>query len=82
MDRNDMAVERVADMTLDELKALIDERIQQTFKPKEVTSSESRSVEEILDAIDRNMWTPSLGAKSSLELPREDRDSCVTSPLK
>ena len=65
-----MAVEQVADMTLDELKALIDERIQQIFKPKE-----SRSVEQILDSIDRNMWTPPPGAKSSLELLREDRDS-------
>jgi hypothetical protein len=65
-----MAVERISDMTLDELKRLIDNRIQQTLKPHD-----DRSVEEILESIDRNMWTPPPGAKSSLELLREDRDA-------
>ena len=35
---------------------------------------ETRSVEEILASIDRNLWTPPPGAKSSLEFLREDRD--------
>jgi hypothetical protein len=65
-----MAVERIGDITLDELKRLIDNRIQQTLKPHD-----DRSVEEILESIDRNMWTPPPGAKSSLELLREDRDA-------
>ena len=65
-----MAVQRVADMTLDQLKALIDERIQHALEPRD-----SRFVEDILDSIDRNMWTPPPGAKSSLELLREDRDA-------
>jgi hypothetical protein len=65
-----MAVERIGDITLDELKRLIDNRIQQTLKPHD-----DRSVEEILKSIDRNMWTPTPGAKSSLELLREDRDA-------
>ena len=65
-----MAVERVSDMTLDELKALIDQRIHEAFKPQD-----KRSVEEMLASIDRNMWTPPPGAKSSLELLREDRDA-------
>jgi hypothetical protein len=65
-----MAVERVTDMTIDELKALIDQRIHQVLKPQD-----ARSVQEILESIDRNMWTPPPGAKSSLELLREDRDA-------
>jgi hypothetical protein len=65
-----MAVQRIVDMTLDDLKALIDQRIHEVFKPQD-----NRTVEEILESIDRNMWTPPPGAKSSLELLREDRDS-------
>ncbi|MCB9453295.1 MAG: hypothetical protein H6672_17835 [Anaerolineaceae bacterium] len=65
-----MAVKRVADMTLDELNALIDERLRQILKPQD-----NRSIEEVLDSIDRNMWTPPPGTKSSLELLREDRDA-------
>jgi hypothetical protein len=55
---------------LDELKALIDERLREIFG-----TQDNRSTEEILDSIDRNMWTPPPGAKSSLELLREDRDA-------
>ncbi len=33
-----------------------------------------RTLEEVFESIDRNMWTPPPGAKSSLELLREDRD--------
>ena len=66
-----MAVDRVADMTVDELKALIDQRIREALKPQQDT----RSVTEILESIDRHMWTPPPGAKSSLELLREDRDA-------
>ncbi len=65
-----MAIKRVADMTLDELNALIDERLRQILKPQD-----NRSIEEVLDSIDRNMWTPPPGTKSSLELLREDRDA-------
>lgn len=65
-----MAVKRVADMTLDELNALIDERLRQILKPQD-----NRSIEEVLDSIDRNMWTPPPGTKSSLELLREGRDA-------
>jgi len=65
-----MAVERVADMTLEELKALVDERIQAALRTKD-----TRTTEEILTSIDRHMWTPPPGVKSSLELLREDRDA-------
>jgi hypothetical protein len=71
-----MAVERVGDMTLDELTQIIETvvdrrlRLQPMSRPKD-----PRSVEEILASIDRHMWTPPPGAKSPLELLREDRDS-------
>jgi hypothetical protein len=68
-----MAVERVSDMTVKELKALIDEaidrRLQEILKPKD-----TRSVEEILESIDRHIYTPPPGTPSTLELLREDRD--------
>ncbi len=71
-----MAAERVGDMTLDELTQIIERvvdrrlRLQPMRRPKD-----PRSVEEILASIDRHMWTPPPGAKSSLEMLREDRDA-------
>lgn len=35
---------------------------------------DNRTWEEVQESIDRNMWTPPPGAKSSLELLREDRE--------
>jgi hypothetical protein len=35
---------------------------------------DTRSLEEVFASIDRHMWTPPPGAKSSLELLREDRE--------
>jgi hypothetical protein len=68
-----MAVERVADMTIEELKALIDEtvdqRIEDWLKPKD-----KRSPEEVLESIRKHRWTPPPGTPSTLELLREDRD--------
>ncbi|MBZ0295254.1 MAG: hypothetical protein K8L99_22005 [Anaerolineae bacterium] len=63
-------MQRVADLTIEQLKELIDQRIQAALK-----SQDARTVQEILDSIDRNLWTPPSGAKSSRELLREDRDS-------
>jgi hypothetical protein len=82
-----MAMTTISNMTLDELKKLIDEsvenRLKQLLGEFEISDNEffpdepedTRSVEEVLDSIDQNMWTPPPGAKSSLELLREDRDS-------
>jgi hypothetical protein len=69
-----MATNRIADMTEDDLNALIervvDRHLQYLFKPKDM-----RSREEVLDSIDRHRITPSLGAKSPLEMLRENRDA-------
>jgi len=69
-----MAVERIGEMTLTELKQLIkhevDERLEGLLKPKT-----TRSLQEILDSIDQHMWTPPPGTPSTGELLREDRDA-------
>jgi regulator of protease activity HflC (stomatin/prohibitin superfamily) len=76
----------VANLTIDELKQLIDEavdrRLKALFGEFEIDEDEffadeepdTRTLEEVYESIDRNMWTPPPGAKSSLELLREDRD--------
>ena len=85
-----MASTTIGKMTIDELRKLIADVVEETMD-KQMTRSlgsfeipdeavpgdeapETRSVEEILASIDHNMWTPPPGAKSSLELLREDRD--------
>jgi hypothetical protein len=77
----------IGNMTLDELRSLIDAAVERRLKELlgefEISEDEfflaepedTRSIEEILDSIDRNMWTPPPGAKTSQELLREDRDS-------
>jgi hypothetical protein len=69
-----MAAERIAEMTLDELKRLIakevDRRMLIVQKP-----DDRRTVQEILDSIDRHLWTPPPGTPSTLQLLREDRDA-------
>ena len=85
-----MSATTIAKMTLEELKKLIadavdeaiDRRLTRLLGAFEIEEEslfgeeapDARSVEEILDSIDSNMWTPPPGAKSSLELLREDRD--------
>lgn len=71
-----MAAERVGDMTVQQLKQLIAEEIDQRLRIHELLRrpKDTRSVQEILESIDRHRWTPPPGAKSTLELLREDRD--------
>lgn len=73
----------VADMTLEELKRFVDEALDErltrllgTFEVAD-PSDESNDLtwDEIRASVERYRWTPPPGAKSSLELLREDRDS-------
>lgn len=68
-----MATERVADMTLDELREWVNQqvdlRLQQLAKSKD-----GRTVQEINESIRRHRLHPPPGAPSNLELIREDRD--------
>jgi hypothetical protein len=68
-----MATDRVGDMTMEELKTLIettvDQRIRKVRKPQS-----TRSVDEINETIRKHRWTPPPGTPSVVELLREDRD--------
>ena len=78
-----MNMATIQNMTLEELQHLIDERIDQrltrllgTFEiPDEPDESDDLTWDEIRASVERHRWTPPPGAKSSLELLREDRDS-------
>lgn len=69
-----MATERIADMTREELNEMIERAIDHRLSKFSQLKS-TRPIDQILASIDRNLWTPPMGAKSSLELLREDRDS-------
>lgn len=69
-----MANQHIGDMSLDDLNRLIeqvvDRRLHTIFH-----TEDTRTIDEINESIRRNRWTPPPGAKSSLELLREDRDA-------
>lgn len=77
----------IQNMTLEELQHLIDERIDERLthllgkfeigEDELFTDDEpdTRTWEQVKQDIERDRWTPPPGAKSSLELLREDRDS-------
>lgn len=81
-------MDTIGQMTKQELLRLIDESVDRrlkrllgdfdldddAFADDEDEKEDTRSLEEILDSLDRNRWTPPAGAKSSYELLREDRD--------
>ncbi|HIK31673.1 MAG TPA: hypothetical protein IGS31_10075 [Oscillatoriales cyanobacterium M4454_W2019_049] len=66
-------MQRLAEMTIEDLRALILQILQEQ-QQHYIWNRSIRSLDEILDSIDRSMWTPPPGAKSTLELLREDRD--------
>ena len=77
----------IQNMTLEQLQHLIDERIDERLtrllgkfeigEDELFTDDEPdmRTWEQVKQDIERDRWTPPPGAKSSLELLREDRDS-------
>ncbi len=73
----------IANMTYDDLKKFvedaIDERLTQLLGRFEITDNsdeeDNPSWDEIRARADFHRWTPPPGAKSSLEMLREDRDS-------
>jgi hypothetical protein len=70
-----MASERVADMTMGELRVMIRQEIDERLRIRELLRPrDERTVAEINDSIRRHRWTPPPGARSNLELLREDRD--------
>ncbi|HLA44032.1 MAG TPA: hypothetical protein VJZ27_11385 [Aggregatilineales bacterium] len=63
----------IQDMTLEELQNLIEQVVERKLEERPGVK-DPRSVDEILESIDRNRWTPPPDAPSNLELLREDRD--------
>jgi hypothetical protein len=80
-----MASQTIGKMTRDELQRIIDQTVERkivellgeeaVMMTLEDEEADTRSLDEVFKSIDRNMWTPPPGAKSSLELLREDRES-------
>lgn len=70
-----MQTQKVADMTVEELKALInelvDERINHLQTPKPIDKDK---LKQVMESIERHRWTPPPGTPSVVEMLREDRD--------
>jgi hypothetical protein len=75
----------IANMTVEELQQLIDRRITERLLNMlgkfeleddflDDDEPDTRTWEQVREDIERDRWTPPPGAKSSLELLREDRD--------
>ena len=65
---------RVAEMTLETLKAFVTEIVDEQLNRKQRLKQNARSVEEALAAMDRIRWTPPPDSPTTLELLREDRE--------
>ncbi|MGA7953594.1 MAG: hypothetical protein WCA07_08740 [Gloeobacterales cyanobacterium] len=68
-----MVAAKIVDITVDDIKSLIAEVVDERLRNWQ-QSRDTRSVEEILAAMDRLRWTPPSGSPSTTELLREDRD--------
>ncbi|MEO8397046.1 MAG: hypothetical protein ABI700_28890 [Chloroflexota bacterium] len=71
----------IASMTPEDLKKFVEDRIDErlsrflgTFELSE-DHNDALSWDEVRASVEQHRWTPPSGAKSSLELLREDRDS-------
>jgi hypothetical protein len=64
-------MDNLQNLTLEDLKVLIDERIR-TYH--ETALRHKRPLAEVLAAVEAHRWTPPAGTPSITELVREDRD--------
>lgn len=68
-----MVAAKIVDMTVDDIKSLITEIVDEKLRNWQ-QSRDTRSVEQILAAMDRLRWTPPSDSPSTTELLREDRN--------
>lgn len=76
---------RIADLTIAELEAVIERVVsrvleqQHTVHPRwlneNAPAEDTRTLDQVLEDIERHRWTPPPGSPSTLEMIREDRDS-------
>ncbi len=71
-----MANQTIANMIREELQRLIEQTVERKIIQLLGEESDLPFVkDEVSESIDCNMWSPPPGAKSSIELLREDRES-------
>ncbi len=68
-----MTTQRIGELTFEELRLLIAQEVREQLRvwPRPY---DPRTPQEILESLERNMWTPPPGAPSVVEMLREDRD--------
>jgi hypothetical protein len=69
---------KIVDMTVDDIKSLITEVVDERLQNRWHQSRDTRSIEEVLAAMDRLRWTPPSDSPSTTELLREDRHAKET----
>ena len=69
-----MTTQKIADMTVDELKTLISEVVQEQLLLFPKRTMDKQKLQELFDSIDRNRLTLPPGSPSTTELLRGDRD--------
>jgi hypothetical protein len=69
-----MVSAKIVDMTVDDIKSLITEVVDERLQNWWQKSKDSRSLEEVLAAMDRLRWTPPTDSPSTTELLRENRN--------
>ena len=72
-----MTAQHISDMSINDLRAFVESIIEERMGPPRTLSYRQggeRPVEEVLESMRANLWSPPPGSKSSLEMLREDRD--------
>lgn len=66
---------KIADMTIDDLKSLIHQVVDEHLKNKQVESDDAPAIQDILKSIEQHRWTPSPGAPKASQMIIEERQS-------
>ena len=69
-----MQLPKVADMTVDDLKQLIREVVNEQLQKQPPKATDPRSVKEILQSIEQHRWTPPSGTPKASEMIIEERE--------
>jgi len=64
----------IANMTLEDLKALIAEVVNEQMSHWQRPQRDDRTADQVLATMDQLRWTPPAGSPSTTDLLREDRD--------